>query len=79
MDRGRLSEAEVKNHHGPVPREETGPWQSMECQNVSLRKSPQNGQAIRCERGHTTAWDQARMALEIALYLHNFGNASTFA
>ena len=51
----------------------------MGCQNVSLRKSLQNGQAIHRDRGRITASEQTRLALEIALYLHNFGNTSTFA
>jgi hypothetical protein len=36
-------------------------------------------QAIRRDPGKVTAYDQAQVALEIALYLHNFGSASTFA
>jgi hypothetical protein len=34
---------------------------------------------IRRDPGKVTAFDQAQAALEIALYLHNFGSASTFA
>jgi hypothetical protein len=36
-------------------------------------------QTVRRDPGKVTAYDQAQAALEIALYLHNFGSASMFA